>query len=413
MDLAAARTTLAFVTDGDGKRRSIHDSDGLRYIRWDQENTLSELNDLAAIIAPYTLNPQAYGELVSQRRSGATSFHHFDALGSTNKLTDSSANTLAEYLYRAFGEQSLLSGSSANRFTWVGRLGYYRAPDPGAYWVRARFVVPTVGKWMSRDPAQAFALGNYLYADNNPVNAVDPSGLVDCAKWLQYADWADRASGFRPNGAPLCGGASHPDYVNKVHYLYNEIIKYVEAKGWLHVSQALRHFLGASGQDLRLRWEWLESHAEVRAAKRGTCNAICERLVKGHTKMNISHYVSPYWFHEDLYGTLGVFRIRGQAWRLGLGDLACGTSQYAVRVNWELWDQVRQRPGEYYDWHPGLVAGLQCCGRDIPDNWAYCLDYLYRGVGGSNFWHLSEYRTRFCLDCAPVQSECAARCEES
>ncbi len=39
---------------------------------------------------------------------------------------------------RAFGEQTVESGSSPNRFTYVGKRGYYCQPDLGNYWLRAR-----------------------------------------------------------------------------------------------------------------------------------------------------------------------------------------------------------------------------------------------------------------------------------
>jgi YD repeat-containing protein len=163
--------------DGEGKRRSIEDSAGLRNLIWDLENILVETDSNDATAAAYTLAPEAYGELVSQRRSGTTSFHHFDALGSTNKLTDSSANTLAEYLYRAFGQQTVLSGSSANRFTWVGKLGYYRQPDASDYWVRARIMKPGIGRWLTG--AQIIGEPNqYLYMQNSASISIDPSGVA-------------------------------------------------------------------------------------------------------------------------------------------------------------------------------------------------------------------------------------------
>jgi len=121
----ATLNTMSY--DGDGRRRTLEDSDGSRDIVWDGENVLREL-DGENVIA-YTHNPQQYGELISQRRSGATAFHHYDALGSTDRLTDTNEGVSASYLYKAFGEQSVLSGSHANPFTWVGRLGYYRQGD--------------------------------------------------------------------------------------------------------------------------------------------------------------------------------------------------------------------------------------------------------------------------------------------
>jgi len=164
-----------FTLDGEGKRRRLEDSAGLRNLLWDRENIVVETDSNQATVARYTLAPQLYGELVSQRRAGATSFHHFDALGSTSKLTDASQSPLAAYLYRAFGQQSILSGSSANPFTFVGRVGYYRQPDCQDYWVRARIMRPSTGRWLSRDPEPR--LEGYQYSHNRPCTLTDPSGL--------------------------------------------------------------------------------------------------------------------------------------------------------------------------------------------------------------------------------------------
>jgi RHS repeat-associated protein len=169
--------------DGDGKRRTIEDSSGLKKLIWDRENILIETDSDNATTAAYTLAPEAYGSLVSQRRSGATSFHHFDALGSTNKLTDADEATVVEYLYKAFGEQSVLAGSSANPFTWVGKLGCYWQSDSVDYWIRARVLEPVIGRWNRRDPLcgqSGISIEDsncYVCLDNSPISRNDPSGL--------------------------------------------------------------------------------------------------------------------------------------------------------------------------------------------------------------------------------------------
>jgi RHS repeat-associated protein len=160
---------------GEGKRRRTEDSDGLRNIIWDGENLLAETDSGDTTVAAYTLAPQRYGEPVSQRRSGATSFHHYDALGSTERLTDSSENTDISYLYKAFGQQTILSGSHDNPFTWVGRLGYYRQKDPADFWLRARIHNPLIGRFVSRDPVPNGNL--YTWPGNSPTVRVDPSGM--------------------------------------------------------------------------------------------------------------------------------------------------------------------------------------------------------------------------------------------
>jgi len=165
--------------DGDGRRRRTEDSDGLRNVIWDQENIALETDSGNSTVAAYTHAPQGYGALVSQRRSGATSFHHFDALGSTDRLTDASQNALITYAtlrssdsslrstspYPAFGQQTVLSGSHANRMTWGGRIGYYRQADTANYpprriclrhdWLRARIYSPAANRFLSQSPARS------------------------------------------------------------------------------------------------------------------------------------------------------------------------------------------------------------------------------------------------------------------
>jgi RHS repeat-associated protein len=185
---SGGRTTATY--DGDGKRRSYADSAGLRSFLWDGENIACETDGAGATAAAYSYGPSGYGALLSQRRSGATRFHHGacpersrgDALGSTMQLTDASQTATDSYLYRAFGEQSVLSGSSPNPFTWVGRLGYYRQADTGDYWVRARVYAPARGRWVSRDPACG-ASQRYSYVYSRPGALVDPTGRTAEVDW--------------------------------------------------------------------------------------------------------------------------------------------------------------------------------------------------------------------------------------
>jgi len=119
---------------------------------------------------------------------------------STDRITNASQVEQVAYRYRAFGEQTLVSGSSPKRFTWVGRLGHYPyahsgrdgsrrpshcQPDSGDYWVWARVYRPHVGRWASRDPTQQ-ELNLYRCAGNRSVVMVDPSGVqaIGCCEVL-------------------------------------------------------------------------------------------------------------------------------------------------------------------------------------------------------------------------------------
>jgi RHS repeat-associated protein len=169
--------------DGDGKRRSYADSVMLRSFLWDGENIARQTDVNNATNRNYTLDPQGYGELISQ---DGPAFHHGvypersrgDALGSTRNLTDGTQNVTDTRDYTAFGETNASSGTNLNRFWWLGKWGYYLQPDLGNVWVRARIEEPVDGRWKSRDPLVARARHYCIYVNNGPVALMDPSGLI-------------------------------------------------------------------------------------------------------------------------------------------------------------------------------------------------------------------------------------------
>jgi len=173
---AGTRTTATY--DGDGKRRRYEDNQDalLRNFLWDGENIARQTDVNNATNRNYTLNPQVYGELISQ---DGPAFHHYDALGSTRNLTDSGQSITDTRDYRAFGATNASSGTNPSRFWWIGRLGYYLQPDTQDYWVRARVYRPQIGRWLKRDALLRLrARRPYLYCRNRPTRLVDPSGLA-------------------------------------------------------------------------------------------------------------------------------------------------------------------------------------------------------------------------------------------
>ena len=66
------------------------------------------------------------------------------------------------------------SGSTANPHRYVGALGYYTEPSLGLDYVRARWLRPGTGSWVSSDPAKQGV--RYLYGAVMPASVADPSG---------------------------------------------------------------------------------------------------------------------------------------------------------------------------------------------------------------------------------------------
>jgi RHS repeat-associated protein len=149
---------------------------------WDVENDtcLMETDENGATKVVYSHEPTQFGGLISQRRDGETYYHHYDALGSTRQLTDADENVTDEYVYTAWGEPVVASGTTENPYRWVGRWGYYWDEARGTYYVRRRDYQPTIARWRSLDPL-GFVDGpnRYAYVTGTPVWLVDPWGLFE------------------------------------------------------------------------------------------------------------------------------------------------------------------------------------------------------------------------------------------
>lgn len=83
------------------------------------------------------------------------------------------------YTYNAWGKLLQQTGTSTNPFQWIGELGYHYDGQLDRHLLRRRQYQADMARFLSEDPL-GFSAGDenlYRYVANNPVNAVDPSGL--------------------------------------------------------------------------------------------------------------------------------------------------------------------------------------------------------------------------------------------
>ena len=128
------------------------------------------------LIANYT-----YGlGLVSQiDSSGTTAYYDFDAIGSTVGISSVGGTYVNTYRYLPFGETLSVVANVANPFEYVGQYGVMQTAN-GSYDMRARGYVSSIGRFLVIDPL-GLRGGDYnmrRYADNSPVNEVDPTGTI-------------------------------------------------------------------------------------------------------------------------------------------------------------------------------------------------------------------------------------------
>ncbi len=126
-----------------------------------------------------------YGlDLISQTRleggTPETRYYGYDGHGSVRTLIDASSGTITDsYDYDGYGMLlSSSSGSTPNNYRYSGEQW---DQDLGAYYLRARYYSPQTGRFWTMDTFEGnsedpLRLHKYLYAANNPVNNIDPSG---------------------------------------------------------------------------------------------------------------------------------------------------------------------------------------------------------------------------------------------
>lgn len=151
------------------------------YYAWDPvfDCILDETDASGAVVAEYTQEPKLYGGLISQKRGGATSYHHYDPVGTTRALTNQAQAVTDTAVYTAFGEKMGSTGTTVNPFGYSGRVGYYTNDGADNLGVRRRAFDTSIARWLSwdRDWILNEHFNAFDYVTNNPNVASDPSGL--------------------------------------------------------------------------------------------------------------------------------------------------------------------------------------------------------------------------------------------
>lgn len=123
-------------------------------------------------------------ELLSMERDGRIWYYIYEGHGNTRLLTNAAGTVTDCYAYDACGNLLRKEGDTENDFLYTGEQ--YNA-NTGLYYLRARYMDPSTGTFISMDSYQGslydpVSLHKYLYANANPVKYTDPTGyysLVD------------------------------------------------------------------------------------------------------------------------------------------------------------------------------------------------------------------------------------------
>jgi RHS repeat-associated protein len=161
--------TTNFTYRGDGLRDSRAVSGGATTtFTWDIGGGLPVILDDG--------NQYLYGAgLTAQKQSGSWYYYLADGLGSTMAVVNASGAVQDSYTYDVYGTPTK-TGSLANEFDFAGQ----QTDGTGLQYLRARYMDPATGMFMSREPLAVGSrwLGNSTdYAAASPNRFRDPTGL--------------------------------------------------------------------------------------------------------------------------------------------------------------------------------------------------------------------------------------------
>jgi len=172
---------LVTVTPSTGKATTYtYNADGLRTSKggsttssftWDEQTAAHLL--LADGANSYLYGPTGLPiEQISQ--TGVPSYLHHDQLGSTRLITSSTGSTVGSFTYNPYGS---LNSSTGTVTTPLGYAGQYTDSETGFIYLRARYYDSQTAQFLTRDPLERQTRQAYAYANDDPINSTDPSGL--------------------------------------------------------------------------------------------------------------------------------------------------------------------------------------------------------------------------------------------
>jgi RHS repeat-associated protein len=199
--------TRAFVYDGNGNLLD----DGERTHQWDAKNRLIEAKRGADT---WQWSYNAFDQRVSEKKNGVItkrwvwaggnqpaeerdaagnvtrrfypqgeqagttkSYYTKDHLGSIREVLGANGAVVSSSRYDAWGVRTTQGAQDAASFGFTGHLEH---KELGLVFTLYRAYDPATGRWLSRDPiGENGGINLYGYVVNNPVNYVDPLGLIN------------------------------------------------------------------------------------------------------------------------------------------------------------------------------------------------------------------------------------------
>jgi RHS repeat-associated protein len=184
-----------FTYGADGlRRRSMVTSNGVTNVTdtvYDASMPVEEVGYAQGTNTPYVSamyligprGPEYRRDVVHQ----SVSWYVYDGLGSVVEEVDPSGNITAARKYDVYGMvRSGQSGSSSQKY--VGSLGHESDANTGLIYMRARYMDPVLGRFISEDPSED-GVNWFVYCGDEPVNHTDKTGCISSSQWWRAEFW--------------------------------------------------------------------------------------------------------------------------------------------------------------------------------------------------------------------------------
>jgi RHS repeat-associated protein len=156
---------------------------------YDGPEIVETLDNSGNLLSRFTQGP-GVDQPLAEANSGTNDYYEQDGMGSVTSLSNSSGALANTYTYDSYGKVTAFSGTTVNPFQYTGRE--FDA-ETGAYYDRARYYDPGIGRFLSEDPLRTGGLSYYAYANNNPAKLYDPWGLMS---WVYNVSYYNTGWGF-------------------------------------------------------------------------------------------------------------------------------------------------------------------------------------------------------------------------
>ncbi|MGW1115452.1 RHS repeat-associated core domain-containing protein [Streptomyces albidoflavus] len=150
-------------------------------------------------------NREPGGTLNSMTTGGKVYFYLTDALGSVVAMADESGTKANTYKYSPRGVR-VLDGTDEKIKQPHQFTGGFR-DETGLYHFAARYYDPNIGRFTSQDPSGQ-EKNPYLYAEGDPVNRIDPTGLLSVGDVVGAAVGTVTSVALDGVVGPVLGGAA-------------------------------------------------------------------------------------------------------------------------------------------------------------------------------------------------------------